>query len=124
MRKGRITQARKDFLIAIVLMIIVTFLISAGQLLIKKGVSEISDFYSLLNLSLLAGFFIYFIALVVMLIALKKGEVSVLYPIMALSYIWILFLSFIFLGEQMNNLKIIGTIIIFVGVSLIGMGGR
>jgi drug/metabolite transporter (DMT)-like permease len=59
-----------------------------------------------------------------MLIAFRGGELSVLYPLIALSYVWVAILSKIFLGDMMNPFKWAGIIFIMAGVSLIGIGGK
>ncbi|OYT41623.1 hypothetical protein B6U80_01045 [Candidatus Pacearchaeota archaeon ex4484_26] len=115
---------KKNKLFAIILMVIVTILTSAGQILLKNGVNLISGISSIINTTLILGFLLYAIALVLTLLALKKGEVSVLYPIMSLAYVWVALLALLFLGESLNFFKILGIITIFLGVSLIGLGGK
>lgn len=51
---------------------------------------------------------------------LKFVEVSILYPIVSTSYIWISLFSIKILNEKMNKLKWIGILLIIFGVSLIG----
>ena len=114
----------KTTILAIVLMIIVTIFTSVGQVFIKQGVNLISNAISIFNLSLIFGMFLYGIGMIIMLIALKQGEASVLTPILALGYIWVVFLAFLIFGESINNYKIMGILIIFFGVSLIGIGGK
>ena len=59
-----------------------------------------------------------------MVIALRGGDLSVLYPLIALSYVWVSILSQFILHDNMNFLKWAGVVSIIVGVSFIGMGGR
>ena len=51
------------------------------------------------------------------------GEVSVLYPLLAMSYVWVSLLSIWFLGEVMTSVKWMGVMGIILGVSFIGIGG-
>jgi len=60
---------------------------------------------------------------VILVIALKHGELSVLYPIIAMSFVWVSFLSIIFLNEIMNIWKWAGVITIILGICFIGKGG-
>jgi drug/metabolite transporter (DMT)-like permease len=105
---------------AMVLVALSTLLLSFGQLLFKKGVDNFPEV--VFNLTLISGFFLYGLALIILLYSLKKGELSVLYPIFALSYVWVLILSGFLLNEAIAGLKIVGVGFIFVGVSLIGRG--
>ena len=59
-----------------------------------------------------------------MILSLRGGEVSVLYPIIATSYIWVSFLSIFFLNESMNNFKWLGVTSIIAGIILIGYGSK
>jgi uncharacterized membrane protein len=55
--------------------------------------------------------------------ALQGGELSVLYPLVSLGYVWVCLLSIRFLGERMNSVKWTGVAFIVAGVALIGVGG-
>jgi len=61
---------------------------------------------------------------VAMVLALRQGELSMLYPIISLSYVWVTLLSYTLLGEKPNPLKVAGVIVIVVGVSVLGRGGK
>jgi uncharacterized membrane protein len=112
--------------ISIILVICCTFLNSYAQILYKIGSQSLSpDFLKIItNVPIITGLFLYFIAALVLVYALKKGELSILYPFLALSYIWVSLLSTRFLPvpEQMNSYKWIGVAIIILGVSFIGIG--
>ncbi len=105
---------------SIILVAISTLLLSFGQFLFKKGLNTFPEV--LINFTLLAGFVLYGLALIILLYSLKNGELSVLYPIFALSYVWVLILSGFLLNEVITGLKIVGVSLIFLGVSLIGGG--
>ena len=77
--------------------------------------------YNVLHrLNLLIGVILYGISNVFGIIAFKFGDVSVLYPFMALSYIWACLFSMKMLGEKMNKVKWIGIVFIIIGVIAIG----
>lgn len=110
---------------AIGLMLICTLLASGGQVLLKIGSKTASFDISLLtNYTLIVAFLIYGVAGTILIFALKGGELSVLYPIIATSFIWVSFLSSYFLGEAMNLWKLAGIIAIIIGVSFIGAGSK
>lgn len=63
----------------------------------------------------------YGISALIFIYLLKFVEVSILYPIVSTSYIWISIFSIKILKEKMNKLKWIGIFLIIVGVSLISL---
>jgi len=95
-----------------------------GQLFFKKASDSLD--YSILSIIgnkwLILGLFFYGIATIGYVFSLKYGDLSVLYPIIALSYVFTLFLSWKFLGESLNSLKILGTFMIVISVGLINYG--
>ncbi len=111
---------------AIIVMFLLTFLTSSAQILWKLGVEKISfNITSILtNWQIILGIFLYAIAGTMMIISFRGGEVSVLYPIVATSYIWVNILSIYFLKESMNIFKWAGVTIIFFGIVLIGLGSK
>lgn len=92
-----------------------------GQLEFKRGLEGTQlNLQSLLtNWHLLAGFALYGTATIVYLLALRRGELSVLYPIIATSYIWTALLAVYFLGEKMTFINWFGILFIVLGVGLV-----
>ena len=111
---------------AIILVVLCTIFTSIGQLLWRYSTNNLQfDFVSLItNYPLIFGFVSYAIGTILLLMALKLGDLSVLYPFISLSFVWVSMLSIAFLGEIMTNLKWIAIILIIMGVSLIGIGGK
>jgi len=109
---------------AISLVILATLVGAFGPILLKKAsMKKFSSFKSIMNNHyLLVGFLLYTLSALLFIPALKGGDLSVLYPFMALIYIWVSLLSIKFLGEKMNKSKWIGVGLIIVGVSFIGIG--
>lgn len=109
---------------AIGLVISATLIGAFGPILLKKASAK-----KFLNLSSLAtnyelfgGVALYAVGTLLFIPALKGGELSVLYPFVALSYVWVSLLSVKFLGEKMNKFKWFGIALIIIGVSFIGLG--
>lgn len=109
---------------AIGLVILATLTGAFGPILLKKAsAKKLSSIRELLkNYYLFGGVALYGVGTVLFIPALKGGDLSVLYPFIALAYIWVSFLSVKFLGEKMNRLKWLGIASIIIGVSLIGLG--
>jgi len=76
------------------------------------------------NLPLLAGYTLYGVNTLLLVLALRDGELSMLYPIIALTYVWVTLLSYALLPEKPNVYKNIGIATIVVGVAVLGRGGR
>jgi len=111
---------------AIFLMFITTILTSTAQILYKFGIPDLSfNLISIItNWQILLGLFIYAVGAVIMIKALKHGEVSMLYPIIATSYIWVSIGSSIFFNEIINIWKWAGVFLIVVGVIVISYGSK
>jgi undecaprenyl phosphate-alpha-L-ara4N flippase subunit ArnE len=111
---------------AALLVLFTTFLNSIAQLLYKFGSERLEfDIMSILtNFYIIGGILIYIIGGILVILALRGGEVSVLYPIIATGYIWVSLLSVFFLDETMNIFKWIGIVSIIGGIALIGYGSK
>tara|TARA_Y100000310_G_scaffold47186_1_gene43795 strand:- start:21782 stop:22132 length:351 start_codon:yes stop_codon:yes gene_type:complete len=109
---------------AIGLVILATFIGAFGPILLKKAsAKKLSTIKSLMsNYHLFGGVSLYAIGTILFIPALKGGDLSILYPFVALTYIWVSLLSVKFLGEKMNSMKWFGIVLIIVGVSFIGIG--
>ena len=108
------------------LMGLCTILVSSAQVFYKKGSDLLSfDFMSIItNYNILFGLALYGLGAFLMIYAFKHGEVTVLYPIVTLSYVWVSLLSVYFFNEVMNVYKWSGVGIIVIGIVFIGFGGK
>ena len=111
---------------AALLVLFTTLLTSSAQILWKKGSATLTfDILGLItNYYLISGILLYVISGILLIISFRGGEVSVLYPIIATSYIWVSLLSVKFLGEVMNKFKWMGISAIIMGIALIGYGSK
>lgn len=119
------TYTSRSQTIALFLMLLCTAFTSTGQILWKLGLAEInfSQPLTVLNITFLLGFVFYGISFLLMLQAFKRGELSLLYPIIATSYVWVsIFSPLIFPTDSMNNIKWLGVIVILISISLLGFG--
>jgi len=109
---------------AIALVSSATLIGAFGPILLKKASEKkLSKIKSLItNYHLIGGVFLYAIGTILFIPALKGGDLSVLYPFVSLTYVWVSFLSVKFLGEKMNVMKWWGIGMIILGVSFIGIG--
>lgn len=109
-----------------ILLVFIASLITATAQIFFKFASESIAFSLpalLTNIPLIVGFALYPIAAILFVTALKNGELTVLYPILALNYIWIAIASpFFFPTDSLNILKIIGIAVVILGVYYVGKG--
>ena len=103
-----------------------TVLGAAAQLLMKVGMSHFQpNLHALLtNYPLIVGYFLYAVSAALLVLALRDGELSMLYPIIALTYVWVTLLSYLILREPPNTWKNVGIATIVVGVAVLGRGAR
>ena len=103
-----------------------TLLTSTAQLFWKFGSNklEFNLLSAITNIELITGIVLYAIAGTLLILSFRGGEVSVLYPIIATSYVWVSFLSIYFLNESMNLYKWLGVFTIVAGIALIGYGSK
>jgi undecaprenyl phosphate-alpha-L-ara4N flippase subunit ArnE len=92
-----------------------------GQVFFKLSSKTLSfDLLALLtNWKLIIGLVLYAAATILFLIMLKQGNLSILYPIIATSYIWVAIFSTIFLQEAFPIYKWLGVFLIIGGVIVI-----
>jgi drug/metabolite transporter (DMT)-like permease len=95
-----------------------------GPIYIKRGMDKFSLKPRSLtkNYNLMAGVFFYVFGILMFMFALKGGELSILYPSVATSYIWVSILSVKMLKEKMDKRKWLGIAGIILGVILIAVG--
>ena len=112
---------------SIALVVVCTIIGAAAQILMRYGAAQLhgSTVADLLtNWALMAGYACLAANTALLVLALRHGELSVLYPIIALTYVWVTILSPMFFGDIVNTSKIIGVGLIVLGVSFIGIGSR
>ncbi len=94
-----------------------------GQLSFKHGLNSIELSIQPLQIIktifspyVFIGFMCYGISSIIWLFVLERFPLSIAYPTLALSYVLIVFLSFIVLKEPLTANKVIGSFIILAGV--------
>ena len=100
-----------------------TILGAAAQILLKTGANHMAQL-SLLsvvtNWALIGGLALYGVSTLLLVLALRDGELSLLYPVIALTYVWVTILSLIIFHDRANPLRLAGIAIIVIGVAVLG----
>lgn len=76
------------------------------------------------NLPLIGGYSLYGLFTLLLVIALREGELSMLYPIISLGYVWVTGLSYFIFHDTLNLPKLIGIVSIMIGVAVLGQGAK
>jgi drug/metabolite transporter (DMT)-like permease len=75
----------------------------------------------LINPFVVAGLGLYFLGALVWLAVLSKVEVSVAYPFVGLGFLLTLALAWLFLGENVGAIRVLGTAMVAIGVCLVSL---
>jgi multidrug transporter EmrE-like cation transporter len=112
---------------SIALVFCCTILGAAAQILMKWGANHLASpglIGMATNMPLMAGYTLYGFSTVLLVLALKDGELSLLYPVIALTYVWVTALSFLIFHDTVNAFKVAGIVIIVAGVVVLSRGGE
>ena len=116
-----------------ILLIFNVFLTVLGQILLKQGVTtvgRIDSFRELLsklwqvifNPYVMGGISIYGFTTFVWLVILSRVKLSIAYPMLSLGYVLAIPFSWLVFKESIPKVRIIGAIIICIGVYLVAQG--
>lgn len=114
---------------AVAVLLLAISLGAAGQILLKSGLSQLGSHPRPLvvlasiftNLRVFGGFFCYGVSSLFYLLALSRLDLSYAYPMIALGYVIVTYLSWQFLGETVPSLRIVGLGIIILGVIVMAL---
>ncbi len=108
------------------LMVACTLFTTLGQIFFKRGSAGLSlDIVLLLtNLDLILGGIFYMIGAGLMILALRTGELSIVYPMVSLSFVWVSLYAALVLGESITSRKGIGLLMILGGIIFLGVSKR
>ena len=111
---------------SIILVLVCTLFTSVAQLFYKAGADRLIFTFKgvITNYHIGIGLVLYAIGAAILIKALKGADLSILYPIISTSYIWVTLLSVWLFQETINIFKIIGIAIIIAGVISMGFGSK
>jgi len=98
---------------------------SFGAVFLKSGAAKLKQgFWNILNLHLAAGVSLFLFSAVFFVLGIRHGELSVLYPMVSLGYVWTLVWSRVFFHEPFTRQKFYGLGLILIGVFFVGLGSK
>jgi len=113
---------------AILMIVAFTLVAAVAQPLFKTGANRLLPNLSIMgavtDVPLIVGLVLYAGGAALMILALRHGQLSVLYPIISLSYVWVAILSVVIFHETMKPLKVAGILTIITGVAILGRDGH
>ena len=105
---------------------------STGVILLKKGMIQIGDLNGVtaaetfrvvkagaINPQILLGMFFEALFFFCLLFLMARSEISFLWPLTALSFVFATFAAMWFLGERVSSIRWIGVILIMIGAAFI-----
>jgi drug/metabolite transporter (DMT)-like permease len=101
-----------------------SFIGSFGAVFLKLGAEHMRGGLANLikNYWLAIGICLYLLSSVFFVMGIAQGEVTILYPMISLGYIWTILWARIFFKEPFTSSKLGGLAMIIVGVALINLG--
>jgi drug/metabolite transporter (DMT)-like permease len=98
---------------------------SFGAVFLKLGAAKLDGtLLSFLNQRLALGVALFLGSSVFYTLGIRQGQLSVLYPMVSLGYIWALLWARLFFGESFTKPKLIGLSLILLGVVFVGIGSQ
>jgi drug/metabolite transporter (DMT)-like permease len=90
-------------------------LLKAGAVRLERSIASI-----LSNWRLAAGIAVYVMSALMFMRGISNGELSLLYPLVALGYVFTMFWSRLFFGEPLTKMKFLAMFVILAGVAMLG----
>ncbi len=109
---------------SIILVLFGSFIGSFGAVFLKLGAEHMKGSLArlLTNYWLAVGIVLYLLSSVFYMMGLAQGQLTVLYPMVSLGYIWAIVWARLFFKEPFTLAKVGGLALIIFGVALINFG--
>ena len=98
---------------------------SFGAVFLKSGSAQLrQSFWRIFNAQLALGVTLFLGSSYFFVMGIRHGELSVLYPMVSLGYIWTVIWARIFFQEPFTRQKFMGLGLILLGVFFVGLGSQ
>ncbi len=105
------------------LVLVASFIGSFGAVFLKMGSAKLhGGFWKIFNWQLAVGVVLFMGSSFFFVAGIRHGQLSVLYPMVSLGYIWTLVWAKLLFKEPFTRQKFVGLALILVGVCFVGMG--
>ena len=102
-----------------ILTVFAAFLVAFSTTLLKRSVNKLSLSNWCRNRVFLFGVFLYGLGNLLVIFVLRSNEVSVVFPVASVQYVFVAILARHYLGERINLERIFAVLSILVGVCLV-----
>jgi multidrug transporter EmrE-like cation transporter len=108
------------------LVLVAAFLGSFGAVFLKAGAGRLHRQIRtlLFNWRLALGVAFYVLSSFFFVLGVREGELTILYPMVSLGYVWTLVWSRLFFREAITRNKFLGIGLVLAGVVLLSLGNR
>jgi multidrug transporter EmrE-like cation transporter len=106
------------------LVLFASFIGSFGAVFLKMGAERLQFNVKALirNIYLPLGVCFFLVSSYFFVLGVRHGELTILYPMVSLGYIWTLFWSRLFFKEPFTSTKFVGLGLILVGIVVLNLG--
>ena len=111
---------------SMLLVFVAAFLGSFGAVFLKAGAGRLHRRITtlLFNWRLALGVVFYVLSSFFFVLGVREGELTILYPMVSLGYVWTLVWSRLFFREAITPNKFLGIGLVLAGVVLLSLGNR
>jgi len=111
---------------SMLLVFVASFIGSFGAVFLKWGAGRLHRQWKtlILNWRLALGVAFYLLSSFFFVLGVRRGELTILYPMVSLGYVWTLLWSRIFFGEKLTRNKVVGIGMVLAGIVLLNLGNR
>lgn len=96
---------------------------SIGMVFLKKASAHLhKGFFHIINVNAALGVGLFLLSSVFYIKGISRGQLSVLYPMVSLSYVWAIVWAKLFFHEQFTKQKFMGLGLVLAGVICVGLG--
>ncbi|GIV97981.1 MAG: hypothetical protein KatS3mg057_2638 [Herpetosiphonaceae bacterium] len=129
---GRLFSAKWGLMVRLLLVVATSLLIVLGELLMKQGMQRVGTLrldvgqlvQAISEWRVSLGLLLVLSGLLTWLGVISRWQLSYAYPLLSFNYILVVLLSWWFLGETLTMGKVVGTIIIMIGIMIVMRGGQ
>jgi drug/metabolite transporter (DMT)-like permease len=108
---------------SMLLVLSASFIGSIGMVFLKKASKHLHQgFLNIVSVNSAIGVTLFVLSSVVYLTGIRNGQLSVLYPMVSLSYVWAMFWARLVFNEPLTKQKFAGLGLVLIGVFFLGLG--
>ena len=115
----------------IITAIVQSAFLAAAQIYMKLGMAKVGEYVmswsyvrSFFNWQLILALILYVVGMVIYMFMLKSYDVSIVYPLTSISYIFTMLMAMAFLGEQIRVWGWLGVLFVMLGVGMIAIQAK